>query len=66
MRIEILQSRAYRVIGAKQAGWRGPVPNGIGEQLVRQGFAREIKAETGPAPKPYTKAGQPRHGPAED
>ena len=66
MRIEILQSRAYRVIGAKQEGWRGPVPDGIGRQLVRQGFAREIKAETGPAPKPPIKADPPRHGPAED
>ncbi len=42
MLIEILQAREYRVIGARVVGDEVQTSKEVGEQLVAQGFAREI------------------------
>jgi len=45
MRIEILETREYRPFGLRFKGEQLEVADGIGHQLVTQGFARELPAE---------------------
>lgn len=44
MLIEILQAREYRPFGARVPGEQVEVDDGLGKQLIEQGFAREVKS----------------------
>lgn len=65
MDIEILQSRAYRVIGLKHEGETCHAPEWIARQLIAQGFAREARGgKAAQAKTASTAADEPGKGEA--